>query len=266
MRKRLRLEGADNFEDHQLLEALLFFSVARCDTNDRAHGLIEQCGSLASVFSVSRDELTRVEGIGDNSADLIALVSELTRRIALADVSPRDSYNSVSKIAKYLANLYVGVSVERVYMMLFDNGLHLLDCVHVCDGTINSAVMQPRVMAKKALYSDASVAVIAHNHPRGNAIPSDDDFIATEKLSATFDLVGVQLLEHIVIAGQSYTPIIKQMHMRGRELAGESIVRTGNGIKLLNGVAFEYFYDGKWAKCETVTDLPAVRADGLDKI
>ena len=272
LRKRLRVSGADNFEDHQLLEALLFFSIARKDTNDTAHSLIERFGSLASVFAADRDELITVKDIGDVSADLIKLVSSITRRIAMEDVSPRDSYNSISKIVKYLSNLYMGVAVERVYMMLFDNSLHLLDCVHVGDGTINTFVMQPGIMAKKALYRNASSVVIAHNHPHGLAIPSPEDIVATRKLYATFDLIGVQLLEHIIIAGQQYTPIMHRMQMSGNQIEENTTVRSGNNIKLLSGGAFNNFYndddnnDSDNVPTIIITDLPAPREDGLEKI
>ena len=269
MRERFLRQGLDGFAPHEILELLLFYAIPQKNVNPLAHSLIERFGSLASVFAADRDELRAVDGIGDVSADLIKLVSSITRRIAMEDVSPRDSYNSISKIVKYLSNLYMGVAVERVYMMLFDNSLHLLDCVHVGDGTINTFVMQPGIMAKKALYRNASSVVIAHNHPHGLAIPSPEDIVATRKLYATFDLIGVQLLEHIIIAGQQYTPIMHRMQMSGNQIEENTALRSGNNIKLLSGGAFNGFYDDNdndEPPTIIITDLPAQREDGVDRI
>lgn len=258
MRRRLRQEGCENFDDHQLLETLLFFSIPRCDTNETAHRLIERFGSLEAVFSAPTEELTQVEGIGQNSADLIRLVSSIRRRLERPQESSRKVYDSVSKISAYLARMYIGVTREQVYLMMFDNAMRLIDCAYICDGSVNSAVMVPRVMVEKALFGHASAVVVAHNHPNGLAIPSGSDIETTEVLRAAFELVGIQLLEHIIIAGNSYATVMRQ-----RNMATVHSDVGGLGGRINAGV-LEHFYDDVVA--ETVTDIPAVRHDGLNKL
>jgi DNA repair protein RadC len=215
IRQRIIKEGTDNFEEHQLLEALLFFSIPRADTNETAHRLIDEFGSLAGVLSASREELMNVEGVGETSALLIKLVAGVNRKIALSENKEGVCYDTIGKICRYLANIYVGITVERVYMMMFDNGMKLIDCVRICDGSVNAAVMQPRVMVEKALLKHASAVVVAHNHPNGIAVPSGDDITTTEMLRSAFDLMGIQLIEHIIIAGRSYTPILRSRNLSG---------------------------------------------------
>ncbi len=259
LRKRLRTEGPDNFEDHQLLEALLFFSIPRKDTNDTAHSLIEQTGSLSAVFAADRDVLCKVDGVGEYSATLIKLVNGIMRRIAMENVKPREKYNSAGKLAKYLANLFVGLSKERSYLMLLDNDYRLIDCIMVCDGTINALPVLTGNMIEKALARQASMAVFAHNHPGGSEFPSREDIAVTHHLMAAFDLVGITLLEHMIIAKNKYFPIIhnmtaeeKQEHVKNANVSRAALISED-----------DFYAD---ADCPIITDLPAQRCDGLDTI
>ncbi len=236
LRNRIIKEGPDNFEEHQLLEVLLFFSIPRIDTNKIAHRLIREFGSLAGVLAASRDELMRVEGVGESSAMLINLIAGINRKMALSNNREGQCFDSMGKICRYLSNLYVGINVERVYMMMFDNGMRLIECVQIAEGTVNAAVMQPRMMVEKALLKHSSAVVVAHNHPGGLAIPSGDDIATTEMLRAAFDLIGIQLLEHIVVAGRNYAPI-----MRSRNF---NCMRAGASNSVSNQVGFDRFYEG----------------------
>lgn len=256
LRRRLRAEGCAGFDDHQLLEALLFYSIPRRDTNEIAHRLIERFGSLEAVFSASADELMLVDGVGPNTADLIRLISGIRRSIARSGESPRKVYDSITKISAYLANLYVGSTHEQVYLMMFDNAMRLIDCAYICDGSVNAAAMVPRVMVERALFRHASAVVVAHNHPHGLAVPSGDDIETTEMLRAAFELVGIQMLEHIIIAGRSYATIMRQ-----RNMATVKSDPGGMGCRFGAGI-LENFYDDE----PITTDLPQSRKDGLDKI
>lgn len=257
LRNRLKTEGPDHFEDHQLLEALLFFAIPRKDTNDTAHSLIEQTGSLSAVFAADADQLRRVDGVGEHSVALIKLVNGIMRRIAASEVNPRASYSKCSKLAKYFANLFVGLSHERAYLMMLDNSYRMLDCIHVCDGTINALPVLTGRMIEKSLLKQASMVVFAHNHPGGVALPSPEDIETTNHLMAAFDLVGIHMLEHIIISGDKYFPIIQKIR-NDDEASGK-----GN-VSRSPLVMDESFYDDPIP--DTVTDLPAKRVDGLDTI
>lgn len=89
LRKRYEENGLDSFEDHNVLELLLFYAIPRRDTNPAAHRLISKFGSLSGVFSASVEELQTVEGIGKSSAEYLALVRETGRRCMLDALSER---------------------------------------------------------------------------------------------------------------------------------------------------------------------------------
>ncbi len=232
----------------------MFYSIPRRDTNDIAHSLIEQTGSLAAVFAADHDQLCRVDGVGENSATLIKLVNGIMRRIAVSEIRPRETYSQCSKLAKYFSNLFVGLSHERAYLMMLDNSYRLLDCILVCDGTINALPVLTGKMIEKTLLKRASMVVFAHNHPGGGTLPSPEDIETTRHLMAAFDLVGVHMLEHLVISGDRYFPIIKS-------IKNTSAMATG-GVSHSPLALDEDFYD----RPATDTDFPLKRADGLDTI
>ena len=188
-------------------------------------------------------------------------------RLERPDNSPRMVYDSIGKISAYLARLYIGSTREQVYLMMFDNAMRLIDCAYICDGSVNAAVMVPRVMVEKALFRHASAVVVAHNHPDGVAVPSGDDIDTTEMLRAAFELVGIQLLEHIIIAGRSYATVMRQRNMATVHSDVGSL-----GGHLSAGI-LEHLYDDlpesegvMSVPDEIVTDLPARRQDGLGKL
>ena len=110
--------------------------------------------------------------------------------------------------------------------MMLDNGMKLIDCARICDGTVNTAIMLPRLMIEKALLKRASNVVVAHNHPGGVAVPSSDDISATEMLRTAFNLVGIHMLEHVIIAGKSYAPIMRGRNFEGMRVGMRAIVEN----------------------------------------
>jgi DNA repair protein RadC len=92
--------------------------------------------------------------------------------------------------------------------MLLDNRDTMIDCVRVHEGAVNSVGITPRRLIEIAFRSNASMAVLAHNHPGGLAIPSMEDVGTTIVLRDAFEAVGIPLIEHILVAGDKYTPIM----------------------------------------------------------
>ena len=212
MRQRYLQQGADAFSTHELLEMLLYYSIPRQDTNGTAHALLEEHGGLSGVVFAETDELCSTEGVGVKSAMLIGIVGALMRRCALENRSHTTVLDKLYKVRAYVEPYFIGVGVERVYVMMFDNGMRLIDFYLACEGTVNEAYPIARAIAERALRKHASSVVIAHNHPGGLAIPSGDDLATTRTMQDAFSAVGIPLLEHIVVAGNSYTPILYSIH------------------------------------------------------
>ncbi len=204
MKARFREKGLDGFSDHEVLELLLFFAIPRVNTNETAHLLLNRFGTLSGVIEASHDELMSVKGIGENSATLINLLSQFTRRYELDRSRPRDSFSSMESVGNYLINHFIGATREHVELLLFDAKMHMIDHVTVHEGAVNSSDVNPERIAEIVFSGRASCFVLAHNHPGGKCVPSDEDIIVTKKLKAAFAPFNVRMLDHFLVCGGEY--------------------------------------------------------------
>ncbi len=210
LRQRFAKSGMDDYEPHEILELMLTYPILRVDVNERAHALVERFGSLAAVLDAPLEELCTVPGIGAETALYLKMFPALFRRYAIDKADSGETMETMAKIGNYLQALYVGVTYERVYLLLFDNAMRLIDCCKISDGALNCVNITVRTMVEKALFGHAACVVMAHNHPRGLAIPSGNDFEVTDTVAQAFELLGIPLLEHIIVTENSYAPILRQ--------------------------------------------------------
>ena len=207
MRDRCLQNGFGNFATHELLEMLLYYSIPRTDTNGVAHGLLERFGSLKGICEASFDELLLTDGIGPQSAILLRLIPELMKRYAMEEIAPQAVYDSVGKLADYFVRTFIGLDHECLYMMLLNNRMNMIDCVLVSEGAVNSSTVPVRLMTQKALFKKASSVVLAHNHPSGIALPSQEDRDVTALVYRALSAVDILLVDHLIIAGADYVSL-----------------------------------------------------------
>lgn len=210
LKNRFLQEGLDSFEKHNILELLLFYAIPQKDTNDLAHALLDQFGSLRGVFEADFSELIKIPGIKENTATLIKMIPELAREYMFEEVSEENIFDTADKIGRYFVRKYIGEINETVYLMLLDNGFKLLNVSKIHEGSVSSARVSPRKIMTQVIKYNASMAVVAHNHPNGVAIPSMEDIDTTYKLKNTLDGYEVKLIEHILVGGNEYFPIIHE--------------------------------------------------------
>ena len=211
MRVRFIKSGSDSFADHELLELLLFYALPRRNTNEISHSLLERFGSISGIASASVDELMLVEGVGENTAVLIKLVMSLAKRYAFEDLEAHKKLDTLDKVGEYARSLFIGSTQELVYLMLMDNSLSMLDCSCVAVGSINEVKPILRLIIERAIIKKASSVILLHNHPSGTAEPSHKDFEFSYLLERELGIVGVNLVEHILVAGRAYTPILRSL-------------------------------------------------------
>lgn len=215
VRERFKKEGMDNFQPHEVLEFLLFYSNARGDTNVIAHNLINRFGTLARVFDAPMSELTKVDGVGEISATLIKMIPQIARRymISLDEDSDNGIFNDVESVRRFLIPLFVGKTSEHVYLVSVDSMSRPIDCTLVSQGSVNMSSVDIRKMVEVAIASKASFAMLAHNHPNGYAIPSDDDIIMTEKISSVFKSIGIRLLDHLIVVNDTAVSLLENKYL-----------------------------------------------------
>lgn len=205
-RERFKKEGLDNFNDHEVLELLLYHCIPRQDTNAIAHRLLDHFGSFANVLEASSGELVNVLGVGESAAAYLNLLMETIRRYNIREIERKEDtiLDSIQKCGNYLKPLYDGRQYETVYMLCLDAKCKLLSCQKLGEGSINSAAIPIRRIVETAMNLNATSIVIAHNHPSGIALPSDEDVSTTKRLAVALEAVEILLADHLVFADGDY--------------------------------------------------------------
>lgn len=204
LKKRLLEQGLNAFDDHNVLELLLFFSMPRKDTNPLAHALIEHFGSLEAVLEAPTDELLKLGGIGENTAALIKLIPEISRRYAINKNRFDGILNSTEVAGSYLSARYQFERDEVVYVVCLDAKLRVLCFKELFRGDVNSTEVSVRKIAELALAKNASSVIISHNHTSGIALPSREDEITTRRIKTALESMGIALTDHIIVAGDDF--------------------------------------------------------------
>jgi DNA repair protein RadC len=204
MRKRfLDNFGFEGFEPHEILEVLLYYAIPRADTNPLAHKLLDDFGSLASVFDAPIDAL-RESGCTESCAVFLNLVPHITRVYYDDKYKNHNKIVDLDNIGEHLRMKFIGRDNEVVVLLLLDaKGKELFSGV-VSNGSVNSADMPIRNIVSLALRFNAARAIVAHNHPSGVAIPSREDITVTAQIKDALALVGVRLSDHIIYADNDY--------------------------------------------------------------
>ena len=209
LKQRFLEEGLDNFTDIQVLELLLFYAIPVKDTNPIAHALLDRFGSLSQVLEADVEELKRVPGIKDHAATLLALVIDLCRYYQVNCAQKTEILATLDACANYLVPRFFGRTRETVFLLCLDAKCKVLCCKELGEGSVNTASISVRKVVETALSANATTVVLAHNHPSGIAVPSNDDVQTTGRIAAALQAVEIYLADHIVVADGDYVSMVQ---------------------------------------------------------
>lgn len=204
----IRENGFESFEDHQILELLLFYANARCDTNPIAHALLDEFGSLKGVLEARPEMLMKVHGMGESSATLISMVVPLTRVWNRCAMTVPDYISNSRDAEKYCKSILAGERTERFYVISLNAKCAVLGKRKISDGSLSEVSAYPRIVMETALNYNAHSVLFCHNHPGGTCAPSPEDIASTLQLQRLLNGVGILVLDHIIVANDtSYSMI-----------------------------------------------------------
>ena len=206
MRHRFQETGLEGFADHEALELLLYYAIPRRDTNELAHRLLARYGSLAALLQAPIEDLQRVEGVGESAAVLLKLVPAFVYK-AQRSAGQETVLNSTEKAGRYLLTRFAGERNEVIYQLCLDRKGKLLACKRLSEGGSAAAELNIRRLVENALLSSASAVILSHNHPSGIALPSREDYATTQQAQDALRTIGVELLDHIIVAEDDYVSL-----------------------------------------------------------
>lgn len=158
---------------------------------------------LTGIYTCGIRELTKINGIGLKKAIKILAALEMGKRI-ISKESPNILLDSPGKIWRFFLSEIIGLKQEVFNILILNNKNLLLKKSIISIGTISQTIVHPREIFINAIRETGSAIIMVHNHPSGSLIPSDADINITKRISQAGEIIGIQLLDHIIVSERSY--------------------------------------------------------------
>ncbi len=205
-RERLIKQGAHALSDAELLAVFLRVGVAGKSAVDLGRDMVGHFGSLQAMFAARLADFSRINGLGPAKYAQLQAVLELARRALSEELRTGATLSSPQAVKQYLQLLLQGKTYEAFVVLFLDVKNRLIASEELFRGTLTHASVYPREIVKAALAHNAAGLILAHNHPSGEADPSEADLHLTANLKQALGLVDIKVLDHIVVAGrQTYS-------------------------------------------------------------
>ena len=200
--------GAAALSDTELLAVLLRTGVKGLDVLELAKYLLgPNCGDygILNVHNLSLEELKKIKGIGDEKAIQILCLSEFAKRLAKANAKEGLTFALPSSIAEYYMEEMRHQKQEHIKLLMLNSKSKLLGESDISKGTVNASLISPRELFIEALNKQAVSIILIHNHPSGDPTPSKTDILLTNRVKEAGELIGIELLDHIIIGDNCYS-------------------------------------------------------------
>jgi DNA repair protein RadC len=204
-REKLERLGPSALGDNELLALVLGSGARGLDVLALANAVLDHCAGLHGLTRAVVDDLRRcVPGVGAARAAQVLAAIELGRRTLVRTQFDRPRLNTPRQLASYLLPQYGARPVEQFGVVMLDTKHRLLHVRLVSTGSLDSAVAHPREVFREAIAGRAAAIVLFHNHPSGDPQPSADDVAVTVRLVEAGHVIGIDVLDHLVLADQRY--------------------------------------------------------------
>jgi len=199
-REKLQRVGAAGLGDNELLAIVLGQGLARASVLELANAVLTAVGGLHGLVRATVDDLQRVPGIGPARAAQLVAAIEAGRRTLVRGRRERAQILSSRDVADLLVPQYGSKPVEQFGVVLLDTKHRVLRISLLSVGTLDASIVHPREVFREAANGGAAAIILFHNHPSGDPGPSPDDVALTRRLMHAGEMMGIDVLDHVIIA------------------------------------------------------------------
>ena len=204
-REKLILKGKSALSDAELIAILLGSGTRALSAVDLAKKVLYPTGNnLHELARLTVKDLTKIPGIGQAKALTIVAALELGRRRKELDGREKTKVTGSKDAYDLIKADLLDISHEEFWILLLNRANRVIKKAQVSQGGVAGTVADPKIIFKLALDELASGIILAHNHPSGNLTASQADLDLTKKLKDAGKLLDIQVLDHLIVAGQKY--------------------------------------------------------------
>jgi DNA repair protein RadC len=204
-REKLIKKGARALKKEELLAIILRTGIRGKNAIEVANDILEKYGDK-KLLDASYKELRNIRGVGLTKAVQILAAMELGSRL-FKEKSEKEVYiNSSQDVAKEIEHIKENKK-ENFVVLYLDARNKLIYKETVSIGTLNANLVHPREVFEPAVKNLAAQIIVAHNHPSGDPEPSEDDIIITKKLTEAGKILGIELIDHVIVAKNNYASL-----------------------------------------------------------
>lgn len=215
-REKLERLGPSGLGDNELMALVLGGGTRGHSALDLANRLIDHAGGLQGFTRLSVSALCHVAGVGRARAAQVVAAIELGRRTLVRDMVERPRLSTPRQMAGYLLPEYGSCAVEQFGIVMLDSKHRIIRIKLLSVGSLDSTVVHPREVFREAAAAAAAAIILFHNHPSGDASPSPDDVVLTARMVSAGDIMGIDVVDHLILADQTYYSMMESGHIRRR--------------------------------------------------
>lgn len=209
--EKLETYGADKLSNAELLAIIIKNGTKEETSIMLAQKLLKLKGeknNLSFMQDISIEELRKIKGIGRVKAIQIKAMCELTKRMLRPINFEKIKIRNTKDVADLLMNELRYEKVEKAKLLLLDIKQRLLKIVDISVGGSNFASIEPKELLLEAIKTQASRIILVHNHPSGDTTPSSADYLVTDRIYEAADLIGIELIDHVIIGEGTYESVM----------------------------------------------------------
>jgi DNA repair protein RadC len=209
-RERMQRYGAGALSNAELIAILLRTGTVAESAVKLAERLLAKAGGLRQLVEMTLEQMTAVRGIGKAKALQLMAGIEIGRRLAASRMEPEAAVRSPRDVAELVMEELRYLRKEHFVVLFLNTKNRVIGRETLSIGSLNASIVHPREVFRSAIARSSASIICVHNHPSGDPTPSQEDIEVTRRLAEAGRIIGIDLLDHIVIADRSYISLKEQ--------------------------------------------------------